>query len=312
MFIIKHLQYFLIAGAFIVAGSLALIITFGFPLGIDFTGGSLTEVSYSVRPDKVELERALDAHGEKIGLGVYSLRATVEETGRDGYILRTRDLTEPERQSVETVLLGLGEDTTLDRFTSIGPVIGEELKNKAVFAVGTVIVVIILFVAFAFRSVSRPVGSWVYGGITILALIHDVLVPTALMSFLGYAIGAEMDILFVMAMLAILGYSVNDTIIIFDRVRENLNNNQEKDRHEPFDVVVGRSIDQTMMRSINTSFTTFLALGALYFLGGEVTQNFALILMVGVIAGTYSSICIANPLLVFVGRRKTHEKNKKK
>lgn len=315
---ITHKKIFLSIAVAVVLGSIAVIATLGLNLGIDFTGGSLTEVSYDERPEKEELTFELDVQG----LGVYSLRQTLDEEGRDGYILRTRDLSEDERVAVGETLVSQGTEANITRFTSIGPVIGQELKDKALWAIVAVSLVIILYVAFAFAGVSYPVGSWVYGGITILALLHDVLVPTAVMALMGYFMGVEADVLFIMALLAVLGYSVNDTIVVFDRVRENLvKNRQEKkvkvistdglEREEikyilqkPFGEIVGMSVTQTLMRSINTSVTTLLALTALYFMGGEVTQTFSLVLIVGVLAGTYSSICIANPLLVFVAERK--------
>lgn len=317
MFVITHSKIFLGIAAAVVVGSLLVIGTLGLNLGIDFTGGALTEVSYSERPAKDVLFVELDT----LDLGGYSLRESIDDTGKSAYILRTRDLAENERQQVEAVLTGSGSDAAVTRFTSIGPVIGEELKDKAVWAIGGVVLIIILYVAFAFAGVSYPVGSWVYGGITILALLHDVLVPTALMSLLGYFAGVEIDVLFVMAILAVLGYSVNDTIVVFDRVRENLVHNRDErikkiseagmTREEvtytltkPFDEIVGTSVSQTLMRSINTSATTLLALSALYFLGGEATQNFTLVLIAGVLAGTYSSICLANPLLAYVAARK--------
>lgn len=318
MIFVTYRNVFLGIAVVVVTVAIGIIAFFGLNLGIDFTGGSLTEVSYSQVPDKEVLSTELD----QLGLGGYSLRGTVDDTGRDGYILRTRDLTEDERVSLEKTVTLEGEGATVTRFTSIGPVIGQELKDKAVWAIIAVSLVIILYVAFAFAGVSYPVGSWVYGGITILALLHDVLVPAAVMALLGYFVGLEADVLFIMALLAVLGYSVNDTIVVFDRVRENLvRYRQEKktkvvgtdglEREEityilqkPFSEIVGMSVSQTLVRSINTSITTLIALSALYFVGGEVTRTFALVLMSGVIAGTYSSICIANPLLVFVAERK--------
>jgi len=318
MFVANYKKIFIIISGLFLFGSLAIVASLGLNLGIDFTGGALTEVSYAELPDKVALETKLD----NLDLGGYSLRETIGEGGKDGYILRTRDLTEGERITVSSTLTEVGTEATIVRFTSIGPVIGEELKSKAVWAIGAVVVVIILYVAFAFRSVSYPVGSWVYGGITILALIHDVLVPTALMAVLGAVAGVEVNVLFVMALLAVLGYSVNDTIVIFDRVRENLMQyRQEKKKkvkvqgglqHEeieykltkPFADIVGVSVGQTLMRSINTSVTTLLALIALYIIGGDVTATFALILIVGVVAGTYSSLCLANPVLIWYAERK--------
>ena len=322
MFVITYRKIFLSIALFVVLASIFIISVFGLKFGIDFTGGALTEVSYANTPQKQELAEDLD----RMGLGAYSLRETKDEQGRDGYILRTRDLTEDERITVSSVLTTKGEDATITRFTSIGPVIGQELKDKALWAIIAVSVVIIIYVAIAFSGVSYPVGSWVYGVITILALLHDVIVPTAVMVLLGHFFGVEADVLFVMALLAVLGYSVNDTIVVFDRVRENLQlfRNEKKVKvigtdgmpreevtytlQKPFEEIVGMSVSQTLMRSINTSVTTLLALLALYFIGGDVTRTFALILIVGVIAGTYSSICIANPLLVWIAERKEAKK----
>ena len=317
MRIIQNKKIFIVVGLLVMLAAAGIVGSLGLNLGIDFTGGALTEVSYENRPAAAELEASLD----ELGLGGYSLRETIDEAGQDGYILRSRDLTESERVSVvEALTSGTGGEVT--RFTSIGPVIGEELKDKAVWAIGGVVAIIVIYVSFAFLGVGRPVSSLAYGLITILALIHDVLVPAALMSLLGYFAGVEVDVLFVMAILAVLGYSVNDTIVVFDRTRENLLKYRQekkimtKDRYgqsqeeieylftKPFDQIVGEAVDQTILRSINTSLTTLLALGALYFLGGEVTKNFALILMAGVLAGTYSSIFLASPLLVWWSERK--------
>lgn len=320
MFAITYSKIFLGIGAFTIIASVAIIAIFGLRLGIDFTGGALTEVSYDTRPSVTELDAAL----LPLELGGYSLRASADEADRDGYILRTRDLNEEERLEVESVMMSAGEGAALNRFTSIGPVIGEELKEKAVWAIVAVVLVIIIYIAIAFSGVGKPVGSWVYGGITVLALIHDVLVPTALVSILGVLVGLEVDVLFVMALLAVLGYSVNDTIVVFDRVRENLalyrteKKSQTKQAgvmketltytlNKPFAEIVGLSVQETLVRSINTSFTTLLAIGALYFIGGDATKTFALVLIAGVVAGTYSSICLANPLLVLLAERQAHK-----
>lgn len=328
MFAITYKKIFLGVAAAIMFGSLAVVGVFGLNLGIDFTGGSLTEVAYTQEAERlvpIEIDVTNGLRSLDFELGGLSLRQAVTEDGRDGFILRTRDLSEPERVAVEKVLLETLPESEITRFTSIGPVIGEELKDKAVWAIAGVVLVIILYVAFAFSGVGKPVGSWVYGGITILVLLHDVLVPTALMSILGMTLGVEVDVLFVMALLAVLGYSVNDTIVVFDRVRENLVANRTENRKKikepggiereevtytltkPFDEIVGSAVTQTLARSINTSLTTFLALTALYFFGGDVTQTFALVLIAGVVAGTYSSICIASPLLMWVASRKANE-----
>jgi len=317
MKIIAHRNILIGLGVAIVAVSAMIIGVLGLNLGIDFTGGSLTEVSYDSRPAKNIAEDGLNT----LNLGNYSLRESNDDAGRDGYILRSRDLNEPERISVETAMTTIGSGAELTRFTSIGPVIGQELKDKAVWAIAAVVAVIVIYVAFAFMGVGKPVGSWVYGSIVILVLAHDVIVPTALMALLGHFGGVEVDVLFVMALLAVLGYSVNDTIVVFDRVRENLiKYRTEKKRivnapggvkreevaysfNKPFAEIVGLSVNETLLRSFNTSFTTFLALVALYFFGGEVTKTFALILITGVAVGTYSSILLASPLLVWYAER---------
>ena len=328
MLFITYKNIFLSLILAIMIASFAIIFKLGLPLGIDFTGGALTEVSYSQLPEKIKVEEALSGKN----LGMYSLREASSEQGRDGYVLRTRDLSESERVAVEETLLNAGPDSTLERFASVGPVIGQELKDKAAWAIGAVILIIVLYVAYAFRGIGQlgknNVSSWVYGAITIIALMHDVIVPTAAFSLLGYYMGAEADVLFVMALLAVLGYSVNDTIVMFDRLRENLEQNHEKAKmliathgkkgkeeaaaieNEPFAETAGRSINEALLRSFNTSFRTMLILAALYWFGGDVTENFALVLLVGVAAGAYSSIALANPLLVFIAERLPEQKPK--
>ena len=282
--------FFAISGA-IVALALGAVAVFGVNFGIEFTGGELIEVKYAERPLKEVVESNLNS----LAVGTYSLRAA----GSDEYILRVRSLSEEERDAVFTALTTIeGNEGEVERFNGIGPTIGTELRNKAGIAVVAVVLAIILFIAFAFRKVSEPVSSWKYGMIAVVALLHDIIVPVGVFAVLGYLFGAEIGVLFVMAILAILGYSVNDTIVVFDRVRENLRENEEHNRKEDFEITVGKSLNQTYMRSINTSLTTLVVLLALFFIGSEVTQDFALVLIAGVVAGTYSSLFLATPLLV--------------
>ncbi|MCR4306599.1 MAG: protein translocase subunit SecF, partial [Candidatus Yonathbacteria bacterium] len=188
-----------------------------------------------------------------------------------------------------------------ERFNSIGPVIGSELKRKAVIAIIIVMVAIILFITFAFRRVSEPVSSWKYGLVAIVALAHDVIIPTGVFAVLGnFFIDFQVNVLFVTALLAILGFSIHDTIVVFDRIRENLRRNKEYHIDKGFAETVGEGLSQTFTRSINTSMTVVFVMLVLYFLGGEPTRQFALALSVGVIAGTYSSVFIASPLLVVI------------
>ncbi len=311
MDIIRYKKYFLIIAGVIVTSAAVIVLTLGFKPSIDFTGGSLTEVRYTAVPEKSLVE-------EKVGelnFGGISVRQSTSDAG-SGYLVSTRSLNEEERATLGQALITLGEGGEISRFTSVGPVIGQELKDKAVWAIGAVLFLTVCYVAFAFAGIGWPVSSWVYGFITILVLMHDILVPMAAMSLLGYFLGAEADILFITVLLTILGYSVNDTIVIFDRVRDKLKQHRiEKQRvvnvpgamkrteitysiPKPFSEIVGQAVDETMARSINTSVTVLLALIALYFFGSSVTQTFILVLMVGVVAGAYSSIFIANPLLV--------------
>lgn len=325
MGIIRNKKIFLIIALLIVVSASLVIAVFGLKPGIDFTGGSLMEVRYGVLPEKSVIEETVASQN----LAGFSVRQSQSEVG-DGYLVTTRDLSEPERASLEAALVSIGEDSQLVRFTSIGPVIGQELKDKAVWAIGAVLSLIIIYVAFAFSGVGAPVSSWVYGFMTIVVLIHDILLPIAFMSFMGYLVGAEVDILFVTVLLTILGFSVNDTIVIFDRIREKLKQNRTessvripvpggKDEIKttytlikPFGEVVGQAIDETMTRSINTSLTVLIALVALYIFGSSVTQMFTLSLMVGIVAGAYSSIFIASPLLVLYQELQEKKSNQQK
>lgn len=311
MGIIRNKKFFLITAAVIVLASAIIIASFGLKAGIDFTGGSLTEMRYGTLPEKSQVEAAV----AELNIDDVSVRHYENESG-NGYLVTTRDLTDSERISLESKLTELGSEAELVRFTSIGPVIGKELADKAVWAVGAVLGLIIIYVAIAFSGVGAPVSSWVYGFITVFVLGHDILVPVAFMSLMGHFAGAEVDILFVTVLLTILGFSVNDTIVIFDRIREKLKLNRTEIKKnvqvpgsrnqveisykltKPFGDLVEQAISETMTRSINTSLTVLIALIALYAFGSSVTQMFTLSLMVGIVAGAYSSIFIASPLLV--------------
>lgn len=290
MFIIKYKKFFFSLSAALTLISLASIVYFRpWNIGIEFTGGTILEVGYPEgRPD-IDVLKGKLAGTEWTG-------TLVQATGEDGYIIRTKSLSEMERQQLIQVVSDSGTTQIEERrFNSVGPIIGAELRQKAGWAMGIVILAIILYIAFAFRHVSLPVSSWVYGLVAIVALVHDVIIPAGVYVALGhYFIDVQIDVLFVTAILTILGFSVHDTIVVFDRTRENLKLRTWKE----FDVTVGHSVEQTYVRSINTSLTTLLVVLALYFFGGETTKNFALTLAIGITAGTFSSIFLASPLLV--------------
>lgn len=301
MNIAKNLKYFFILPAALTVLSLAAVFMWGLKPGIDLVGGSLLQVSYPDGRPPVELVRDAVSN-ETLGLG----EVHVQPSGETGYILRQRDLSPDEKASLERSLRALGpsaDGAAAGRmeevqFTSIGPSLGAELLRKAWIAIALVVLCIIAFIAFAFRGVSKPVASWKYGVVAVITLLHDIIVPVGLFALLGQTHGAEVDALFIVALLTILGISINDTIVVFDRIRENLRHNGDKGRHEPFERVVGQSIRQTMSRSINTSLTVVIVLAALYLAGPAATKDFALTLLVGMVAGTYSSIFLASPMLV--------------
>ena len=289
MFIIKNKTVFLTISALLVLGSIAIISIFGLKFGIDFKGGALMEVSYAnARPEPQDIENAL----KTLNIG----EPIIQETGDTGYIIKTRTLTETERQSVLTALSMDGKQKVEEKnFNSIGPSVGNELTRKAIVAIILVCTAIVLFIAFAFRKVSKPISSWKYGLIAIVTLVHDVAIPSGMFALLGHFKGAEVDTIFVVELLTVLGLSVSDTIVVFDRIRENLRHGTTN-----FAETVGKSLSQTFTRSINTSLTVIIALLALYFFGPETTKNFSLVLVTGMFFGTYSSIFVASPLLVLV------------
>jgi preprotein translocase subunit SecF len=292
MFVVRFRTLFYILSALLLAISIWAMTNYGFNFGIDFKGGAITEVSY---PAGRPTQEAVKSEVDKLTLGGYIL----QPTGEQNFVIRTRELTQTEKASLNNALsLNGANNFTEIRFNSIGPSIGNELRQKAYLAIGIVILCIVLFITFAFRKVSEPVASWKYGLATVVALVHDVIIPTGLFIIYIHYFGGEIDTLFVSALLAILGFSVHDTIVVFDRVRENLRENREHRRKENFTDTVGHSLSQTFGRSINTSLTIFLVLLALYLFGGESTRNFAFVLIIGIIAGTYSSIFVASPLLV--------------
>lgn len=281
--------------------SLVAISIWGLNLGIDFKGGSLLEISYTeARPEIGAVKDSL----KNLDLGDFSVRTTKET----GFIIRARELSPGEKSKVLGALSAGGQKITEDRFDSIGPVLGKEAGRKSVTSIVLVMLAIVAFITLAFRKVSEPVSSWKYGLVAILALFHDILIPTGVFAVLGHFKGVEVDTLFVTAILVVLGFSVHDTIVVFDRVRENLRRLKESNGRKDFETVVGESISQTFTRSINTSLTTLLALVVLYFVGGEATKLFSLTLIIGVIAGTYSSIFIGSPLLVTLEKFKNRKK----
>lgn len=291
MKIITHKYIFLSISGLLVLASFAALGVWGLKLGVDFTGGSLLEIEYKdEQPTVHEIKTIL----EPVGLG----NVLVQPSGELGVILRFKHIDEPTHQQILVALgVNVGEvETAVEkRFDTIGPTIGAELMRNSAFALILAVFLIIIYIALVFRHVSEPVSSWKYGVVAIIALIHDISIPIGLFAVLGNFKGVEVDTLFITALLTILGFSVHDTIVVFDRIRENL---RKLKVGTPYENTVGVSVGETITRSINTSLTVLLVLGAIFFFGGETTKYFSLTLIVGIIAGTYSSIFVASPLLI--------------
>ena len=294
MFIAKYKKIFLIFSIILIIVSVIFILIFGLKPGIDFKGGALLEVSYpGGRPEISLLENAIKT------LNIN--QAIIQPIAENDYLIKTRDLSEPEHQAFSKLFSFDGKYPVLEKsFTSIGPSVGSELKRKAIISIIMVILAIILFITYAFRKVSKPVSSWKYGIITIITLLHDIIIPTGIFALLSHYTGAEVDTLFVLALLTILGLSVHDKIVVFDRIRENLRDGEEK---RDFAQTVGISTSQTIVRSINITLTIIFVLVPLYLFGPETTKNFALILTIGLFFGIYSSLFFASPLLILVEER---------
>jgi preprotein translocase subunit SecF len=288
--IIQKRNWFLGFALAVIVASIVALSTWGLNFGVDFTGGSLMEVEFSgYQPTVSEIQGALAS------TNISNL--TVQPTN-NSVILRFREDSEAVHKVVAGALEGLladhqGAGLKELQFDSVGPSIGKELKSKSFNSVAIVFVMIIIYISFAFRKVSRPVASWKYGVAAIVALVHDILFTLGVFSVLGHFYGIEINTPFIAAILTVLGYSVSDTIIVFDRIRENLPKS-----HEDFENTVNRSVNQTITRSINTSLSSILALLAILLFGGSTIKDFALALVVGIFIGTYSSIFIASSFLV--------------
>lgn len=287
MFIIKYKKIFLSISLVLVMLSVGSLFVYKLPLGIDFKGGALTEITYTeTRPDVEIINQAL-AGNEVLG------SVLVQPEGDKNVIVRTKNLSESERQVLITALNSTGS-FTVNNYTSIGPSVGKELKNKMITAIIIVSLIVSLFIAYAFRGVSYPVKSWKYGVIAIITLLHDIAIPVGVFAILSRIYHAEVDTLFVVALLTVIGLSISDTIVIFDRIRENLKNK----KYPTFPETVGNSLNQVYTRSINTAVTVIIVLIALSIFGPSTIKVFALMMTAGMICGTYSSIFLASPMLV--------------
>ncbi len=289
--IIGHRKIFLSIAALLVLAALVSIFTFGFREGIDFKGGTLWTFQVAGgRPDSAGFQKFMQ--------GVLGNNSEVRlnyDQANGSLLLRLPAETGSRHNELLTQIQAEYPQLKEQSFQSIGPSVGGELRQKSIIALALVLLGISLYIAYAFRKVFRPVSSWKYGFITLITLCHDVAIPAGLLAFLGHYGAVEIDSNFIIALLVIMGFSVHDTIVVFDRIRENL----FLDRGQTdFSAVINRSVNETMARSVNTSLTLIFVLLAMYFAGPIALKYFVLTLLVGVTIGMYSSIFVASPLLL--------------
>jgi preprotein translocase subunit SecF len=283
----RHL-WFAISGLLLVPCFISLIF-FGLKFGIDFTGGSSWEIQYDKEVSTESIKDILDEHGRT--------ESTVQQIGDDSehrYLIRMEELAQssPEKEELDQALGTLGTlNPSGESLSTVGAAVGESIRNRSGFAVLAASIGILLYIAFAFRNTQKP---FLYAVAAIVAMVHDALFVLGVFSILGWIADVEVDALFITALLTVIGFSVHDTIVVFDRIRENLIDHAAPDLEE----IVNYSIAQTLVRSLNTSITVVITLLALYLFGGSSTREFVLALLIGVVIGTYSSIFNASQILV--------------
>ncbi|HLC39240.1 MAG TPA: protein translocase subunit SecF [Patescibacteria group bacterium] len=279
--------WFIISGLIIIPGVIAMIL-WGFRLSVDFSGGTLLEITFPDRKavTQTEIEKSLTP---------LNLEATqIQNTGSNSVIIRTKPLSSDQVNKIQENLkkdLGNVKETRLE---TVGPLVSKNLTQRAIIAVIVASIAIIFYIALAFRKVSAPANSFRFGICAVVALIHDLLFVGGVFAILGHFFGVEIDALFITALLTVMGFSVHDTIVVFDRIRENLKTSPEL----TFEQVANKSINQTLVRSLNTSLTVIFVLISLIIFGGQTLRFFTLALLIGILIGTYSSIFNASPLLV--------------
>lgn len=283
----RRFRFFLISGVVIFIGIISLL-TVGLKTGVEFSSGSLLIVDFEQAVAQAELKTAL------IDLGHDNV--IIQRTGAGDYLIRTGELNAEEKKALEAGLEARFGKLTEPEFSSVSPMIATETVRTAVIAVAVAAVGILLYVTWAFRRMPRPIH---YGTCAIIALVHDALVALGVFSILGGILNWQVNMMFITGILAVIGYSVNNTVVIFDRIRENL----RLDINANFEAVVNNSMVETLGRSINTSLTTLVVVLALLFFVGATIQNLVAVLIIGIIAGTFSSVCIAPTLLVVWDKR---------
>lgn len=297
--VIKYRNIFFIFSGILILASIFAFFFFGVKQGIDLAGGTNWQIQ--IKNTAIKDSDLKSALGEISG---YS-DLTIKSLPDGNFIVRFPSISEEDHQKYYQALQEKFGEVGERSFESIGPTVGQELRQRFVWAFIVGLLGILFYVAWAFRKVSYPVKSWKYGFVVILSAFHNIIVPCGLMAFLGWRQGVEIDTNFIVALMFILGYSINDTIVVFDRVRENLFLTHNRGNFD-FGATINLAVRETISRSINTALTTVLAILPLYFIGPLSLRYFILTLILGIVVGAYSSIFIASPLLYI-----WHHKNKK-
>ena len=284
---LKYVRVYYIFSGVLLLASLISLLVFGLRFSIDFSGGSILEVNFGEsRPENPAIQEKL----KDLNLG----EMVIQPIGANGVIMRMKEVDEDIHQQIISRLQEIQPKIEEKRFESIGPVIGKELRQKTIILIIVSLAALLIYITVAFRKISRPLSSWQYGIISIIALFFDVLIPVGVFAFLGKLYNVQFSIPIVIALLTLLGYTINDKVVVFDRVRENL----LKTKGGDFNACVNQSLNQILVRSISTGSCTLLVLLAIFFFGGETLKYFSLTLIIGIIVGTYSSLFLASPLLV--------------
>ncbi|HCE30534.1 protein-export membrane protein SecF [Candidatus Daviesbacteria bacterium RIFCSPHIGHO2_01_FULL_40_24] len=294
MNLMKYKTWYFVFSMLIILPGLYFLVTSGLKAGIDFTGGALLEYRFEKSINSSDLKTQISSQGIEVG--------QITPSSDNVYIIRTKPIEQVKINTLKSALnekFGAVEER---RVEFVGPVIGNELRQKAFIATALASIVIVLYLAFSFRKVPRPMSSWRFGIAAVIALIHDILVVVGAFAILGKFLNVEIDTLFVTALLTVIGFSVHDTIVVFDRIRENLTKMTSK----KFIDVANLSVIQTLGRSLNTSLTVVFVLLAMLLFGGETIRWFVVALLIGIISGTYSSIFNATALLVWWEERLGH------
>lgn len=287
MNLIKYRNFFFAFSLLIIIPGLLALSIWHLRLGIDFQGGSLWEV-------KFEEKQNVSPADVKQLLQKDQTEASVASTSPTSVLIRMKSSDEAKINDLKSQLIASYGKTSDLRLETVGPTVSKELTQKAILVVGLAILAIVAYITWAFRKIPKPASSLAFGICTIIALIHDVIVVVGIFAIFGHVFQIEVDSLFITAVLTVIGFSVHDTIVVFDRIRENL----KKHSGAPFEDVVNHSILQTMARSLNTSLTAIFVLFALFLFGGASIKTFVLALLIGIVSGTYSSVFNAAPLLV--------------